>query len=303
VDLFFVLSGFVIAYSYEDRLRRVMTWRRFMALRLIRLYPLYVVGLVLGTMALLGREAQLPERGIDWGLFAQAFVSAALMLPNWGTPAIVGPRWSLTYELVANAVYAAVIRRLSSAVLLVIAAVSGAALVALVRATGTVDAGWDADQAPVALARVSFSFFAGVLLFRIYDRQAGRLWLAMATAVAALLTTAAWLLIPWMQQRAELGLIFLVFPAVTLLCAYPDVRGRWASLCGLLGATSYALYVVHQPASLLYEAVLRRVLPGYEALAPFAGWSLAVLLVGGCWWLDRYYDRPVRRWLAARLDR
>lgn len=257
VDLFFVLSGFVIAYSYETRLATSMGWRRFMSLRVIRIYPLYAVGLALGGIALLGNQLQRPS-GPDWSVTGQALASAVLMLPNWHLPAVVGPRWSLTYELIANAAYAAVAPRLTTPVLTVFTVAMGSLLIATTAWTGSVDSGWDFDQAHVALARVFFSFPMGVLLFRAYDQASSRKWLAGALIVLALLAVASAIVMP-QPLRAELPIILLAFPIVTGLAALIDVPRPWTALCGILGTTSYALYVIHQPASVLFEAFAKRV--------------------------------------------
>ena len=50
VDFFFVLSGFVIGYAYDDRWGR-MTYRDFFKRRLIRLHPMVVMGMLIGAAA------------------------------------------------------------------------------------------------------------------------------------------------------------------------------------------------------------------------------------------------------------
>jgi peptidoglycan/LPS O-acetylase OafA/YrhL len=301
VDLFFMLSGFVIAFSYERRLIEGMSWRHFMVLRVIRLYPLYLVGLALGLLALVGREVQKPHP-VDWAMIGEALFSAALMLPNWGLPAIIGPRWSLTYELVANAGYAAIVRRLSAALLVVILAVAGIVLIVEVARNGTIDLGWQYWQMANALARVCFSFAAGVLLYRLYEGQAAVRWAWVAAGTVAALSVAAFVIVGGNYLTVELLLVFLLFPALTIATASVDVGPRGAVVCGILGTTSYALYVIHQPAAVLWEAALKRVLGADAALVPWAGWVLLPILGVVAWLLDRYYDTPVRRRLVAAYN-
>ena len=50
VDLFFVMSGFIIAYRYDRDFARGMAVSAFVRLRLVRLYPLFFLGLVLGAV-------------------------------------------------------------------------------------------------------------------------------------------------------------------------------------------------------------------------------------------------------------
>lgn len=301
VDLFFMLSGFVIAFSYEQRLIRGMAWRHFMVLRVIRLYPLYLVGLALGLVALVGREVQKPHP-VDWMMIGEALFSAGLMLPNWGLPAIVGPRWSLTYELIANAGYAALVRRLGAALLVAIIAVSGAVLIVEVAHNGTIDLGWEYWQMPTALARVCFSFGVGVLLYRLHDGKVALGWAWIAAGIVVALAVAAFVIVGGGYLTVELLLIFLLFPALTIATASVDVGPRGAVVCGILGTTSYALYVIHQPAAVLWEAALKRVLGADAALVPWAGWVLLPILGVIAWLLDRYYDTPVRRRLVAAYN-
>ncbi|MBB4152258.1 peptidoglycan/LPS O-acetylase OafA/YrhL [Sphingomonas jinjuensis] len=301
VDLFFMLSGFVIAFSYERRLIEGMSWRHFMVLRVIRLYPLYLVGLALGLIALVGHEVQKPHP-VDWTMIGEALFSAALMLPNWGLPAIVGPRWSLTYELVANAGYAALVRRLGAALLAGIIAVAGAVLIAEVARNGTIDLGWEYWQMPTALARVCFSFGIGVLLYRLHDGKVARHWAWVAAGIVGALSIAAFVVVGGSYLTLELLLVFLLFPALTVAAASVDVGPRGAVICGILGTTSYALYVIHQPAALLWEAGLKRVFGADAMLVPWAGWVLLPILGVVAWLLDRYYDTPVRRRLVAAYN-
>src|SRR5271170_6431289 len=56
VDIFFCLSGFVLCYSYEDRLDHGLSAIDFIKLRLIRLYPIYIAGLALGVCHLFGES-------------------------------------------------------------------------------------------------------------------------------------------------------------------------------------------------------------------------------------------------------
>ena len=304
VDLFFVLSGFVIAHSYERRLLDGMTLRRFMALRAIRLYPLYAIGLTLGTAALVGHELRSPAGTVGWSVLLQALLSAGLLLPNWYLPAIVGPRWSLTYELVANAGYAAIVRFLTTPVLFSVTVASGAALAMLVAANRVIDVGWQYDQAPTALARVCFSFGFGLLLHRIHSGQASRWW-ALASAVLAICLSALafGLLVEDDALVIELVLVFAGFPLLTMAAACLDVRGAAAAICGVLGTTSYALYIVHQPAGILYDVALRRMFGNDVVPAWWVGWSFLILLGLTAWLLDRFYDGPARRRLVVALDR
>ncbi len=165
VDLFFVLSGFVLAYSYQARLDAGMTAIRFMRLRLIRLYPLYALGLAIAVAAVVF-EAFCGVAPPAW--IEVATLLAAFMLPSpvYGAPAGIfplnGPSWSLFFELAANAVMGAGWRVLSNRVLVVACVVFGASLAAVTINLRSANFGDLWITFPVGFGRACFSFFAGV---------------------------------------------------------------------------------------------------------------------------------------------
>ena len=123
VDFFFVLSGFVIGYAYDDRWDRMSTWN-FFKRRLIRLHPMVIFGSLLGLLLFfLGSCPDFPL--IDktpWWKLILVFVWCCTMIPvgkSWDirgwqeSNPLNGPTWSLQWEYLANILYAFFIRRLS----------------------------------------------------------------------------------------------------------------------------------------------------------------------------------------------
>ena len=175
VDLFFVLSGFVIAYAYQHRLDAGMPVRRYVLARLIRLYPLYIVGTLLGAAWVAQRL--LRHDGFEaFGPWAVTLSSAVLFLPDpIGLGAAEGPRlffpfdgpaWSLFFELVVNLLYGALAVRLSNRLLAALI-LGGAVLLALaIIDNGTVNAGFAWVDAGWGSGRALFGFFVGVAVFR-----------------------------------------------------------------------------------------------------------------------------------------
>lgn len=163
VDLFFMMSGVVLSHAYEPRFRAGMGVVDFMRARLIRLYPLYLLGTLLGiavTVASLhGRNSQ------GWGQAAllQAAVRALLFVPNFSTTPVNQlfplniPCWSLFLELVVNLLFVAAWPLLTFRRLIAVCIVSaGIVLVAVVH-TGSIDQGSVAASLPVGIARTLFS--------------------------------------------------------------------------------------------------------------------------------------------------
>ena len=132
VDFFFMLSGFVIGYAYDDRWNKMSTWG-FFKRRLVRLHPMVVMGTVVGAcLYFFGQGEGFPIIGNipGWKLLL-AFVMGCLMIPcgpkmdirGWGEMnSFNGPNWSLTWEYAANILYALVLRRLPKAILGVLTA-------------------------------------------------------------------------------------------------------------------------------------------------------------------------------------
>ncbi len=105
VDLFFMMSGFVIAYAYDDKLRGGLGFWRFVEIRVIRLYPLYLLGLAIAAVPL----ALWACHGEKWLLhdLARRLAWGVTLLPRpvadpaqWWT--LDPPAWSLIYELAFN---------------------------------------------------------------------------------------------------------------------------------------------------------------------------------------------------------
>lgn len=298
VDLFFVLSGFVIAHAYSAKLLNGEPLWRFTAIRLIRLYPLYMVGVGLGFIAAvtLGSKSGAP---IDGPTLAAATALALLMLPSFSLPALDGPRWSLFYEMVANIAYAATVRWLSSRVLLGVLTASTAVMVAGLAMGGTLDSGWALSHVPIALGRVGYGFFAGVLLYQFHTRTADRgVLIAWLGIVLALLIPAA-LLVP-AGKFGSLAVVLVGFPAIVWIGSRFDAHGAWARLCAFLGVASYAIYILHEPVARLTHAGL--LAAGADlSRSRVAGLGMLAALLVVCWLLDRWYDKPVRRWLNGRV--
>lgn len=302
VDLFFVMSGVVIAHSYQDRLLNRASVRQFIKIRLVRLYPLYLVGISIGLLVLYHRGV-----GDDYHHFSHetavlaAIVSAALMLPVIGFPILDFPRWSLTFELAANIAYAMTIRFLTIPTLITIVAVSAFGLLALVVTNGSVDAGYRFPLIWGGVPRVCYSFFMGVIIHRVSHLRAS---LSPFAACGLTATATVVLCIPWVGRATipyELATVLVVFPLLVLAAIHIEVGPRVQRVFAFFGATSYAIYITHAPLGNLFSDAIGAL--GISTARPPVVLSLVylALVVGLAWLLDRFYDIPVRRWLSRRV--
>src|SRR5260370_29319356 len=218
VDVFFLLSGFVLSLSYAGRFARGMTAGEFLILRAVRLLPLYLFGITL-ALAFALRDAI--GGVIPPGLFAAWLGTAPFMLPSpsWErSPAlfpIMPPAWSLFFEFyVANILFAALRGRPAAPLLAGLVAGSALLLAAADFGFGSLDIGQTWPTLAGGVPRVCFSFFGGMLLQQLHQRHPPRLKLPSWIILAAL----APVLSPPLQGMAgrlyEAACVFAVFPAL-----------------------------------------------------------------------------------------
>ena len=311
VDFFFLLSGFVIAFAYDGRMAAGLSPLRFMGLRLIRLYPLILLGMLLGALwpAI---QLMMHARGAPTpGEFAVNLARGLLLIPDDQAPGrgdsifpLNGPTWSLFFELVANLAYALAGRRLTTRVLAVIVALSGVAL-AYLAFHGGIDVGGRPSTILGGIPRTAFGFFGGALLYRVLTSARQRGW-SPPTLKAPFLTTAVVLLAilatpsryawnPWFNLFA----VGVAFPLLVALAAAPGpAKGHGAKLCKLAGDLSYPVYVLHYPIYVLIGG-LGLGLARIPAHAPWIGLVSAAIIIATAWVVLKLYDEPLRRRLMT----
>lgn len=320
VDLFFAMSGFVLANAYDRKLSSgELNWQQFFVLRVFRLYPLYLAGLALGIVALAYR---LPAS--DWDEIASAIPAGLLMMPSHASlrtfypyPANYNsfiypldfPAWSLFFELAASLVYGLFFRHLTTRLLVFIMGAS-AVFLGIAAYTSGFDKGFEWPTFYVGFARLGYAFPAGLLLYR-FHRPARRRGSLSAIVVVALVT--GLLFVPWStphQRAVDLLIALVALPAIVWAGCRVEPPARLLPLFAFSGAISYGIYVFHVPVGFIVQDLVYR---SHYLQHPF-GVSAAILLPGIMlltWCADRYYDTPVRRallvrsrgWLAARPKR
>jgi peptidoglycan/LPS O-acetylase OafA/YrhL len=313
VDLFFLLSGFVLAHNYLERLGARPSLSGaidFLWLRVARIWPLYMV-------AILGGGLLLSWRFTLWGtrpnvpLTLSHLVSQTLMVQQWGAAQVpdtswTGPAWSISAEWLAYLAFpllAVVVWRLrrhaAPGLVLVLAG-----LVLLPTLLWTAQS--HTQAAPYMwLARLASEFTCGALLSAATGHDGSRLaraggWLAPVAVV----TTAAWLYVAEQVGRPWMGpLVLAAFPALVLGLAHGEGRlHRWlgSPLMVLGGGLSFALYLVHVPLLKLFrDAVAHGAVPLDPDLRLYGELVIALVSILLAWVLFRHVEEPARHRLRA----
>lgn len=289
VDFFFLLSGFVIAHAYAQRLVGGMSVARFAMVRAIRLYPLLILGGLLGVIPAL-LSADPPNAG---AVLANLLALPAPQSLGEAQPFFLNqPVWSLYFELMVNLAYALTARFLGMRALVVIAGLSGAALVIVAFTLGS-NVGHEYGTLWAAVPRCVFPFTVGLILHRLHvEGRLPRLQLGPVT-ISAVLVLALVAPVPWDHELHFLTCVMALFPLV--LMAGANVRQtRYLKIATLLGAISYPVYILHMPLYALIE-------PAWFA-ARLPAWPyvpvLGSLIAGLSWAALKIYDEPLRRWLT-----
>ena len=295
VTFFFVLSGFILATVYRGKLDTSAAMRRYGLARFARVYPVYLLALVLMIPFM-------PFEG--WGLVWQQFV----LLQSWTTFTPSGgpanwnmQSWTLSVELLFYLLFPLLVNGLDrvSSVRLAWLLLPVCTLIVGLRLPGvtTVDDllfSW-MNLVPLPLLRLP-EFVFGVLLGLLHARGA-------VPAAPRFLPIAMILVIPllavsssrWIAPAATLlfGAIIVLTPASLGVGPLGKILSHPAMV--RLGAASYALYLLASPVHFINEAVWRTTSPlmGRLVYVPLLlGLSLAVF---------RWFEEPARELLRGRI--
>ena len=322
VDFFFILSGFVIGYAYDERMRNgTLSVKQFFLRRLIRLHPMVVMGAVIGfvSFALTGFE-RWDGTCAGVGLSCIAFLSALVMLPampgmmrevrgNGEMFPLNGPCWSLFYEYVASILYAILLRRLSrrclAGVAIGLACVWAWFAITNQSGYGSIGVGWTIDPMNVTggLLRMLCPFTIGLLLSRVFKpmRMKGAFWLCASLLVVLFHVPYIEGGMPYSANGLfEMACIIVVFPLMVWMAA-SDSTTDFVSMriCTFLGDISFPLYIVHYP--LMYA--FYRWLIHTKQYTFLETWPVALAVMASsillAWLCLKCYDIPVRRRLTS----
>ncbi|MFB9080858.1 acyltransferase family protein [Flavobacterium procerum] len=321
VDFFFLLSGFVVAYAYDDRWGNMTQWE-FYKRRLIRLQPMVIMGMIIGALFYYFQASDIlfPRiAGMEvWKVILTMIIGFTLLpippsmeIRGWGEMhPLDGPAWSLFFEYIANILYALFFRRFSNKVLAVFVVIFAGLLInyTIFGPKGDVIGGWslNLEQMNIGFTRLLYPFFAGVLLCRlgklIHVKNAFWICSILITIVLALPRFGDENSL-WINGLYESFCIILVFPLIVAIGAGGQIKSEFSKkICKLLGDISYPIYITHYPLIYWYTAwvvdnkiSLKQGYPLGIALL-FTSILLAYLCL-------KLYDEPVRNWLQNKFQK
>lgn len=332
VDFFFVLSGFVIGYAYDDRWGRMTTWG-FFKRRLIRLQPMVILGTLIGAFWFYFSAAPGFELVMQtpWWKLLVIMILGCIMFPTppsmdirgWKEiNSLNGAQWSLLWEYIANILYALVVRRFNMITLSVMVILSAFLTIDLsleVDVFGLLEVrkyakytviggfGLTPDQIYIGVCRLLYPFFGGLLLYRLSKwriklRRGGMLWCSLAVAATLVVPHIGGETHAWLNGLYCALVILIVYPAIVAAGAGSELKGKkTTAVCKFLGMISYPLYITHYP--MIY---VQMNWAAQHADAPLGThiWvavSIFIAAVAVAYASVKVYDLPVRAWLSAKF--
>jgi peptidoglycan/LPS O-acetylase OafA/YrhL len=301
VDFFFVLSGFVIAHAYGERLASGrLGLREFSVLRAIRLGPLVVLGAALGTLVTVLDTLQ--QGWVGRAVQAVAgFPLAAVLLPvPWAAVpfGLNEPSWSLFFEVIGNLAFALVVGWLTPRRLGWTIAVFAAGIVLILVATGTITWGYSWSGFALGLPRMLGTFFLGIGVHHLWSRgllpRIGLPFWALCLILIAVLCFVPQLAQPW--SAVFVGVcVLLVFPFIVASGTQSEPTGHWQKLAEKSAELSYPVYILHYPLLGAFD-LWHRGQPTHP-MAWFVGQSVLICILA--YIVGQGLDVPFRRRLNA----
>lgn len=237
VDFFFMLSGYVMARSYEDKFRGGLSGVRFFARRYARLWPTMAIGGLVALPLLLVADTEHALTIAAFGL---------MLIPVFTTKDVFplnGPTWSIFFELFSNLVHGFLLWRLSNKALMVTISIIIILLVVQIQIFGGYSLGPSPANFVGGFTRVLLSYVIGIMLFRIWGDTppfalpgpVALLLMPLAIVGTSFLFSGNWIV--------QLGFVLAICPLL-LAGGLSMTASRWMPIAGAL---SFPLYAVHFP--------------------------------------------------------
>lgn len=305
VDVFFVLSGFVIALTYEEKLRSGSYSREFLLNRARRLFPTYWLGAVLNISIFIGIAVSgiLFSDDSWWMIWLFIPLTTLFIIPDFITPdgtlypGMEGVAWSLFVEWLAYLAYAFGLFRSRTPMLAAIAVCGWLAMTAAGYFTGI---GWEAGGLrptlfTIGILRCIPAFAAGIVIYRLHSHEMFKRLPVIPTEILL----AVWLCLASLPAHGatptlDAAIVVLSSPLLIALLIRSDHAAP--AFCKTLGVLSYPLYVVHPGIVLLAHYTTLFGLS--KGPSPLNGLFVVALCIALAWAVSEIVARIPRRWIA-----
>lgn len=336
VDFFYVLSGFVIGFAYEGRMKSgLMSRWDFLKARFIRLQPMVLFGILLGAGLFFFQECNY-YAGIGnasvWYVI-QNMVMSFFMIPvtpefnvraNTEMFVLNIPQWSMVFEYLANILFCLFVFKLGKKGLMVLVGLFALMIVDSALTLNlfgmlqphdypcSLNAGWSltAEQFYIGVARVGFSFFTGLLLFRLIYKEGAALKKTRTPifAICSFIIIAIVCVdqIGGYEHPLYDGIFNLI--CVFILCPFTvwfgsqriELSQRTKNVCDFLGRLSYPLYLAHYPLVYLFFTWMDTHHDASFSILAFTSTATFLLCVALGYAALKLWDEPIRKWLAKK---
>ncbi len=299
VDFFFCLSGFVIAYAYDQRLPK-MGLKSFFTARLIRLHPLVVIGTVLGLIGLFLDPFSNHAESLTSSKLVLIIAASLFMIPyptmearSFNLFSLNAPGWSLFWEYVANIMYATIIIRLSKKILVALLLLSAVGILYISNTCGHLVGGWNSETFLHGGIRMSYSFLAGMLIFRFGYILKNKMSFVLLSLLLLLAFMTPNFAKTWLTEAL---IVLLYFPIIIMIGAGSILNNTTEKCAKFLGDISYPLYMTHYAGIWIFgnyistHKVSNETLYGIVTLG-----SISLIVIS--WIVMKTLDFPIRTFL------
>ncbi|RYG00956.1 MAG: acyltransferase [Chitinophagaceae bacterium] len=308
VDVFFLLSGFVIVHAYEKRLAsKMLSNAAFFKLRLIRLYPVFALSVFFAFIAFYMSQGSSYISGLSVKDLFFLTIPVLFFLPsNYSGQCnnlypVNTPYWSLLDEILVNVIYASIRTKLNTLILCCCISLSGLGLAIIALLNNRVDAGYQdcfSDWGG-GFFRAMFGFFVGVALYRFKDKflflAKNSIYPWMTLLLVSLVFTSP--SIEGFDVYVDLILIGLLFPVLVIIAA----QGRSIKsekLLLIMGSVSYPIYVFHIPLANMLTSVASYSIKKHSPISGFVFFAALIIL---SLVVEKIYDIPLRKYFSRRV--
>ena len=283
VDLFFMISGFVIGQTYEARLNDGLSTRKFMVIRALRLVPCLLLGTIAGAVAQLANHAKAGD------VLITAMLALFLVPSIWGAVLFASNNvfWSLFFEIYINIFHATFLKLLLAKHLAILVAVAGLLFITSAILLHSINLGSETSTIWAGIFRVGWGYGIGLLIYRLH--YSGKLAIPKVYFCVPVLLAAAALAAPRVLPSViHSGLILFVLLPLVVALSPNSYNPRWGkSVWTFLGSISFPLYAIHYPLITLVHTII-----GAQSAYFWPLLVMAVIAVASL--VEIYFDKPLR---------